>query len=48
MAGVNITPDNAVTVAGRSGLGIDAQRATVTCFADAEGMTIIAEYVEAE
>jgi DNA invertase Pin-like site-specific DNA recombinase len=32
----------------RSGLGIEAQRATVTRFADAEGMTVIAEYVEAE
>src|ERR1700704_297771 len=32
----------------RSGLGIDAQRATVTRFAEAEGMTIIAEYVETE
>jgi DNA invertase Pin-like site-specific DNA recombinase len=32
----------------RSGLGIEAQRATVTRFAEAEGLTIIAEYVEAE
>src|SRR5438874_1152354 len=32
----------------RSGLGIEAQRATVTNFGDAEGMTIIAEYIEAE
>ena len=32
----------------RSGLGIEAQRATVTRFADAERITVIAEYVEAE
>src|SRR4030088_599588 len=32
----------------RSGLGIEAQRATVSRFADAEGMGIIAEYVEVE
>jgi DNA invertase Pin-like site-specific DNA recombinase len=32
----------------RSGLGIEAQRATVTRFAEAENITIIAEYVEAE
>src|SRR5712672_2645182 len=32
----------------RSGLGIEAQRATVTRFAEAEGFKIIAEYVEAE
>jgi DNA invertase Pin-like site-specific DNA recombinase len=32
----------------RSGLGIEAQRAAVTRFADAEGTTIISEYVEAE
>ena len=32
----------------RSGLGIEAQRATVTRFAEAERLTIIAEYVEAE
>jgi DNA invertase Pin-like site-specific DNA recombinase len=32
----------------RSGLGIEAQRATVTRFADAEGLQIIAEYVEVE
>ena len=32
----------------RSGLGIEAQRAAVARFADAEGMTIIAEYVEVE
>jgi DNA invertase Pin-like site-specific DNA recombinase len=31
----------------RSGLGIEAQRATVTRFAEAEKITIIAEYVEA-
>jgi DNA invertase Pin-like site-specific DNA recombinase len=32
----------------RSGLGIEAQRATVTRFAEAERITIIAEFVEAE
>src|SRR5205807_9344768 len=32
----------------RSGLGIEAQRATVTRFAEAEDLQIIAEYVEAE
>jgi DNA invertase Pin-like site-specific DNA recombinase len=32
----------------RSGLGIEAQWATVTRFAEAEGFKIIAEYVEAE
>src|SRR4051812_9646161 len=32
----------------RSGLGIEAQRAAVTRFAQAEGVTIIAEYIEAE
>ena len=32
----------------RSGLGIEAQRAMVTRFAEAEKITIIAEYVEAE
>ncbi len=32
----------------RSGLGIEAQRATVTRFAEAEGLTIIAEFIEAE
>jgi DNA invertase Pin-like site-specific DNA recombinase len=32
----------------RSGLGIEAQRAAVTRFADAEDTTIIGEYVEAE
>jgi DNA invertase Pin-like site-specific DNA recombinase len=32
----------------RSGLGIEAQRATVTRFAEAEQLTIIAEFVEAE
>jgi DNA invertase Pin-like site-specific DNA recombinase len=32
----------------RSGLGIEAQRATVARFADAENLRIIAEYVEAE
>ena len=32
----------------RSGLGIEVQRATVTRFAESEGLTVIAEYVEAE
>jgi DNA invertase Pin-like site-specific DNA recombinase len=32
----------------RSGLGIEAQRTTVAKFAEAEGLSIIAEYVEAE
>jgi DNA invertase Pin-like site-specific DNA recombinase len=32
----------------RSGLGIEAQRATVARFAEAEGLSVIAEYVEAE
>jgi DNA invertase Pin-like site-specific DNA recombinase len=32
----------------RSGLGIEAQRATVSRFAEAEQLTIIAEFVEAE
>ena len=32
----------------RSGLGIEAQRATIARFAEAEKLTIIAEYVEAE
>src|SRR5881398_3529142 len=32
----------------RSGLGIEAQRAAIERFAAAEGLTIIAEYVEAE
>src|SRR6188472_1092287 len=32
----------------RSGLGIEAQRATIARFAEAEGLTIIGEYVEAE
>jgi DNA invertase Pin-like site-specific DNA recombinase len=32
----------------RSGLGIEAQRAAVARFAEAEGLSIIAEYVEAE
>src|ERR1700716_1468369 len=32
----------------RSGLGIEAQRASVRRFAEAEGMTLIGEYVEAE
>src|SRR6267143_5857691 len=32
----------------RSGLGIEAQRATVTRFAEAERLTIVAEFVEVE
>ena len=32
----------------RSGLGIEAQRATIARFAETGGLTIIAEYVEAE
>jgi DNA invertase Pin-like site-specific DNA recombinase len=32
----------------RSGLGIEAQRAAIACFTQAEGMTLIAEYLEAE
>jgi DNA invertase Pin-like site-specific DNA recombinase len=32
----------------RSGLGIEAQRAAVTRFGEAEGITIIGEFVEAE
>ena len=33
---------------GRLGLGIEAQRAAVHPFAEAEGLTIIGEHVEAE
>ena len=33
---------------GRSGLGIEAQRTAVARFAEAEGITILGEYVEAE
>src|SRR4051794_22851706 len=32
----------------RSGLGIEAQRTAVTRFAESEGLTVIAEYIEAE
>jgi DNA invertase Pin-like site-specific DNA recombinase len=32
----------------RTGLGIEAQRAAIQRFAEAEGMTILAEFVEAE
>src|SRR4029078_1331267 len=32
----------------RSGLGIEAQRGAIARFAEAEGLTLIAEYVEAE
>ena len=32
----------------RSGLGIEAQRATIARFAESEGLTIIREFVEAE
>src|SRR5690349_19665693 len=33
---------------GKSGLGIEAQRATITTFAAAEGLTILSEHVEVE
>jgi DNA invertase Pin-like site-specific DNA recombinase len=33
---------------GRSGLGIEAQRATVARFAAAEGLTLVGEYIEIE
>jgi DNA invertase Pin-like site-specific DNA recombinase len=33
---------------GHSGLGTEAQRASVTCFAEAESFTLIAEFVEVE
>jgi DNA invertase Pin-like site-specific DNA recombinase len=33
---------------GRSGLGLDAQRAAIARFAEAEGLTILAEHVEVE
>lgn len=33
---------------GRSGLGLEAQRATITKFAQAEGIELIGEYVEVE
>jgi DNA invertase Pin-like site-specific DNA recombinase len=33
---------------GRSGLGIEAQRAAVSRFAEAEGYTLIAEFTEVE
>ena len=33
---------------GRSGLGLDAQRAAVRRFAESEGVDIVAEYVEVE
>ena len=33
---------------GKSGLGLEAQKAAVQCFAQAEGITLIAEYVEIE
>ena len=32
----------------RSGLGIEAQRATIARFAEAEGLTIIAEFISSE
>jgi DNA invertase Pin-like site-specific DNA recombinase len=32
----------------RSGLGIEAQRAAIARFAEADGIKIISEYVEAE
>ena len=33
---------------GRSGLGLEAQRAAIASFAKAEGLTIAAEYTEIE
>ncbi len=33
---------------GRSGLGLDAQREALARFAEAEGLAIVAEYVEVE
>ena len=33
---------------GRSGLGIEAQRVNVARFAEADGMTLVGEYVEVE
>src|SRR5215469_1502435 len=33
---------------GRNGLGIEAQRAAITRFAAAEGLTVVAEHVEVE
>jgi DNA invertase Pin-like site-specific DNA recombinase len=36
------------TMQGKSGLGIEGQRATITAFATTEGMTITAEFVEVE
>ena len=33
---------------GRSGLGIDAQRAAVARFAEAEGFELVAEFIEIE
>jgi hypothetical protein len=33
---------------GQSGLGIEAQRSALAKFSEAEGMTIVAEYVEIE
>ncbi|HEV7251601.1 MAG TPA: recombinase family protein [Mesorhizobium sp.] len=33
---------------GRSGLGLEAQRAAIARFAEAEGLTLTAEFVEVE
>ena len=33
---------------GRSGLGVEAQRAAIARFAEAEGLTVVAEYTEVE
>jgi DNA invertase Pin-like site-specific DNA recombinase len=33
---------------GRSGLGLEAQRKAISCFAEQEGFTIIAEFTEVE
>lgn len=33
---------------GRSGLGLDAQRAKVAAFAQAEGIEVVAEFLEVE
>jgi DNA invertase Pin-like site-specific DNA recombinase len=33
---------------GRSGLGLEAQRAAIARFAEAEGLTVVAEFIEVE